>query len=350
MKNLIKKLSIFCLVIVSAISFVACTKTGDPSQNSQNESSNSQETTTSSVNSVVDSSSVSSQQTSTTQSTSKVFPPTWTQPETNYEEATTETTLFLVGDSTVCNYTQEKEKSSYYYMRNGYGMRIGEYLNDKVTVNNLALSGRSSKSFLKDTNYQTFINSIKAGDFLIIGFGHNDQKLEEDRYTNPNGAVTEPTSLKYHLYEYYIKVAQEKGATPILCTPIVRRSDSAVYSDEKIHQIAGNVTYPGGDYSKAIIELGAEKGVTVIDLTTITKDLLTGLDKDSSASLYAWKKNNATLNTSLDNTHINAYGAQVVARLLCEQLIKTENPLKNYVKKTFQVPNSDVLVGVGFDK
>ena len=348
MKNLIKKLSVFLLAIIAMLSLVACGETETPSSESNSSSDNS--TVTSSVGTSTPASSVapsSSGYPEFTPSTLVPYVHNFTQPETNYEEATTETTVFLVGDSTVCDYTELKEKTGYYYMRNGYGMRLGEYLNDKVTIKNLAISGRSSKSFLKEANYTTLKNSIKAGDFLIIGFGHNDEKTEEARYTNPNGAVTEPTSFKYHLYEYYIKVAEEAGATPILCTPIVRRVSSGTYSGNSIHQTAGNATYPGGDYTKAIIDLGAEKNVQVIDLTTITKNMLTGLSSDQSASIYAWKKE-ANI-TSVDNTHINAYGAQIVARLLCEELIKTECPLKNYVKKEFAVPSSSVLVGVGFD-
>ena len=347
MKNLIKKLSVFLLAIIAMLSLVACGEKETPSSESNSSSDNS--TVSSSVEASVEknSSTPTSSTAAFTPSTLVPYVHNFTQPETNYEEATTETTVFLVGDSTVCNYTETKEKAAYYYMRNGYGMRLGEYLNDKVTINNLALSGRSSKSFLKEANYTTLKNSIKAGDFLIIGFGHNDEKTEEARYTNPNGAVTEPTSLKYHLYEYYIKIALDAGATPILCTPIVRRVSSGTYSGNSIHQTAGNATYPGGDYTKAIIDLGAEKNVQVIDLTTITKNMLTGLSSDQSASIYAWKKE-ANI-TSVDNTHINAYGAQIVARLLCEELIKTECPLKNYVKKEFAVPSSSVLVGVGFD-
>ncbi len=345
MKNLVKKLSVFLLAIIAMLSLVACGETETPS--SESNSSNENSSVTSSVETSTPA--TSSNPTSTPTSSTVVFTPqefvpyihNFTQPETNYEEATTETTLFLVGDSTVCNYTTSGEAGRY-IMRNGYGMRLGEYLNDKVTITNLAISGRSSKSFLKEKNYTTLKDSIKEGDYLIIGFGHNDQKAEEARYTNPNGDVTDSTSFKYHLYEYYIKIAIDAGATPILCTPIVRRSSGGSYSGSNIHQTSTKTGYPGGDYSEAIRQLGEEKGVTVIDLTTITKNLLTGLPSDQSASLYSWEKSKTA--TSVDNTHINAYGAQIVARLLCEELIKTECTLKNYVKKQFAVPNKDVVV------
>ena len=81
---------------------------------------------------------------------------------------TEKVTVYMVGDSTVCNYTND---TSLAFPRNGYGMWVGNYLNENATVVNLALSGRSSKSFLQETNYTTLKNSISKGDYLIIGFG-----------------------------------------------------------------------------------------------------------------------------------------------------------------------------------
>ena len=67
----------------------------------------------------------------------------------------------------------------YYYPRYGYGTQIGKYLSPSVTVNNLALSGRSSKSYIDPAdngNYAMLMSGLKAGDYLMIGFGHNDEK------------------------------------------------------------------------------------------------------------------------------------------------------------------------------
>ena len=82
-------------------------------------------------------------------------------------------TLWVVGDSTLSSFDDK-----YYYPRYGYGTKLGCYLNSKVQVNNLALSGRSSLSFTKEENYKELLAGMKAGDFLIIGFGHNDEKTE----------------------------------------------------------------------------------------------------------------------------------------------------------------------------
>ena len=117
------------------------------------------------------------------------------------------------------------------------------------------------------------ISSIKAGDYLIIGFGHNDEKSDDGlRFTDASKPTTDSTSFKYSLYENYIKVAIEKGATPILCTPIVRLSLNKDYSGTVIHETVH------GDYRKNILDLGEMTGVTSIDLTTPTKDLFNKLN------------------------------------------------------------------------
>ena len=100
-------------------------------------------------------------------------------------------TLWVVGDSTLSSFDDK-----YYYPRYGYGTKLGCYLNSKVQVNNLALSGRSSLSFTKEENYKELLAGIKAGDFLIIGFGHNDEKTEAGRYTSP--------IRKAHLQHHYM--------------------------------------------------------------------------------------------------------------------------------------------------
>lgn len=86
--------------------------------------------------------------------------------------------VYLVGDSTVCEYD---ENYSVPYNRYGWGMKFAEQFNG-VQVTNLALSGRSSRSFLADQNYQALKSSLGKGDYLFIQFGHNDEKTDESAY------------------------------------------------------------------------------------------------------------------------------------------------------------------------
>jgi lysophospholipase L1-like esterase len=257
------------------------------------------------------------------------------------------TTLYLVGDSTVAAFNDP-----YYYPRYGYGTQIGTYLNQSVTVDNLALSGRSSKSYIDPAdngNYAIFTSSIKAGDYVMIGFGHNDEKADPTLYTNPNTDVTDPTSFQYYLYNYYVKVAQNAGATPILDTPVVRRDPSGAYTGATVHVttdvVSGGITYPGGDYPQAIRDLGASTGVTVIDNTASTmalgKQIFAASGATGTAMLQAWVSN---LPTSVDDTHTNIYGGAYYAYLVANGVASSSNSLKDYVLPGIAPPSESILV------
>ena len=85
-------------------------------------------------------------------------------------------TLYIVGDSTLSKFNDH----SYYYPRYGYGTQLYNYLDtSKIDIVNLALSGRSSKSYLLEDNYKLLKESIKEGDYLLIGFGHNNEKSDD---------------------------------------------------------------------------------------------------------------------------------------------------------------------------
>ena len=248
------------------------------------------------------------------------------------------TRIFVVGDSTLSAFNDP-----YYYPRYGYGTKLQDYLNpSKATVVNLAMSGRSSKSFLTEANYQTLVKNIKKGDYLIIGFGHNDEKSESGRYTNPNGSKDEAGSFKNSLYVNYVKLAQDKKATPILCTPIVRRAPGEKYEGAVVHITKDASGFPGGDYPKAIRELGQETGTLVVDLTQITKDRYETLaDDKETAKFHAQLTFKAA---STDNTHLNTYGASVIAFDVINA-VKDANPkFAKLVKEGITAPTEDILV------
>ncbi len=239
--------------------------------------------------------------------------------------------VYLVGDSTVCEYDSNTVSS---LNRMGWGMQLANEYNN-VTVNNLALSGRSSRSFLTETNYTTLCNSIGAGDYLFIQFGHNDEKTDEATYpglgTYPNLDMSTldsngmnssgQYSYEWILLNKYIKMAQDKGAVPVLVTPITRRGSdgSANYSAHTAYQ-------------QALIKLGQEQGVAVIDMTTLTTELYTSLynsgGADATAALHCYSDTNGTM----DNTHLSVYGAQVIAGMIADQTKELGLTIGNYVK------------------
>ena len=243
--------------------------------------------------------------------------------------AADKTTVYIMGDSTGCDYS-ESDDTTYYYKRVGFGTRFGDYLTDDAQVVNLALSGRSSKSFTAESNYTTYKNSVKAGDYVIIAFGHNDEKSDDTaRYTEPLGDKDTEGSFKNSLYANYIKPALDAGATPVLATPVVRRTASGTWSASQLHQANG------GDYAQAVRELGTELGLTVIDNTKMTKDLYDSLGVDETVYLHAWLNNKPS---SVDNTHLNNYGAAYVSYLMANALKSSSNGLAAYVKSDISAP------------
>ncbi len=273
-------------------------------------------------------------------------------------------TLWVIGDSTVSSFTD-----NYYYPRYGYGTQLSNYIDGAYTVQNLALSGRSSKSYTADPEYQTLLTGMKAGDYLLIGFGHNDEKTEADRYTNPNGTYQDEGSFANSLYKNYIQPAEAAGCKVILCTPIVRRPATGVWTDSYLHITSTVGDYPGGDYPKAIRDLGTTLSIPVVDMTVLTKNLYDQLGSEETINLHAWTSSKST---SVDNTHTNIWGGKYNAYLatraikelnisgLSEHILDATAPTKadslvsnpNYKEPTYtgDLPQSELWADYGIWK
>lgn len=107
---------------------------------------------------------------------------------------------------------------------------------------------------MQEEQYQTLMQGMKAGDYLFVGFGHNDEKADEGRYTNPNGNYLTEGSFANSLYVNYVKPAQEKGVTVVLCTPIVRRTATGIWEDSNLHVTSDSGEFEGGNYAEAIVK------------------------------------------------------------------------------------------------
>ncbi len=253
------------------------------------------------------------------------------EPETDPIPDDQKHTVWVVGDSTVSSFDD-----NYYYPRYGYGTQIQNYLDGYYEVNNLALSGRSSKNFTKEKNYTTLTEGIKPGDVLIVGFGHNDEKADDEqnpgRYTSPVGDWQTEGSFAKSLYDNYVKLAEKKGATAIICTPIVRRTEGE-YKGSVLHVTAD------GDYPAAIKQLEKDKNVKVVDLTTLTKEYWVSAGNSGTLKLHAWTNSKET---SVDNTHLNIYGAKRVAYMLAEEIAKfTDLDIASHVKTQGKEPTEE---------
>lgn len=313
--------------------------------------------------------------------------------EVTYTYTLSATTIWVVGDSTVCDYAKYDETTgektgvtdkSYFYDRYGYATQFTNFLSDKVTVKNLALSGRSARSLILDENkvknlnltkqevleldynredlytdnYKKLVDEIKEGDYLVIGFGHNDEKFDDElRFSDASKSTDTLNSFKNILYEKYIKLAEENGATPILDTPIVRYTNTLDFTGSNGHVItltADNIDKFGSngtsfkslsghsvgdvlDYRQAILDLGEEKNVQTVDLTTLTASVYTAVGAEEAQYFHAMTSGNSQTEpnlASIDKTHINIYGAKEVAYLFVSEINSSNCTLKRYVDQT----------------
>ena len=229
-------------------------------------------------------------------------------------------TLWVVGDSTLSAFDDK-----YFYPRYGYGTMLDRYLDGEIKVQNLALSGRSSKSYLDEPEYRTLCEGMGEGDFLLMGFGHNDEKPEAGRFTAANGDYLTDGSFAACLYENYIRPALKAGCQPILATPIVRRSATGQWTAEELHVTQAAGEFPGGDYPQAVHMLSEDLAkkeqvqVPVVDMTAITKKFYESLGPQETVYIHAWPSDKIM---SVDNTHTNIWGARVNAYFVLQEIGK----------------------------
>lgn len=201
-------------------------------------------------------------------------------------------TIWIIGDSTV-----EDNQPPF----RGWGWALPKYVKEGVEVKNHALSGRSTRSFREEGLWTPVEQGLSAGDLLLIQFGHNDEKDDPVRHTEPFGSFQE--NLRF-----FIREARGRGAFPVLITPIARR-----LFDSEGHFLPGS----HGEYPEAIRQVGREVQVPVADLTALTEKFLADLGDEASKPLFVWPK---------DNTHLKYDGAVKMAELLCAQLREFGSP------------------------
>lgn len=203
--------------------------------------------------------------------------------------------IFIVGDSTASEYGPEK------YPRMGWGQVLGDFYNKEVAVFDMARSGRSSKSFIDEGFFAELENELGAEDILLIQFGHNDQKAH-----SPERYAPAETAFKEYLRKY-IALAHQKKAKPVLLTPIVRRKFEN-----------GELVPTHGDYPDATRDLANESKVPLIDMTSLSRQLVSSLGEQESKAVYLHL---STPDGKLeDNTHFSERGAYAMAALVAQEL------------------------------
>ena len=208
-------------------------------------------------------------------------------------------TWFLCGDSTMADYPEDRAPMT------GWGQALQSLLPENVFVENCAVNGRSSKSFVAEKRLGFVELCLRPGDRLIVSFSHNDEKPDPLRYTSPR--LTFPEYLNM-----YIDAARRQGAEPILATPIARR----LFDGE------GHPVRTHGEYPAALRDTGAWRGVRVIELEQATMRLLEELGEEGSKALYchvpAGHPNYP--DGAADNSHLRREGALRIAALFLQLL------------------------------
>lgn len=207
--------------------------------------------------------------------------------------------VYLIGDSTCATKKLDKENPE-----RGWGQMFQPLFDADVIVENHAVNGRSTRSFRDEGRWTPIYDKLQAGDYVFIEFGHNDQKVNTVRFSTPDDYAEN--------LRRYIRETREKGATPVLLTPIVRRNF-----------VDGVLTDTHGDYLSACRRVAAEEQVAFIDAEQITQKWVSEMGDETSRECFMWVKPGTCPlypDGRQDNTHLNVHGARTLARMLAAEL------------------------------
>mgnify|MGYP002326702388 CR=1 FL=1 len=244
-------------------------------------------------------------------------------------------TIFMIGDSTMANKSLEGGNQE-----RGWGHVLGGYFSENIRVENHARNGRSSKSFIDEGLWEVVINKVKPGDYVFIQFGHNDEKVDEKRHTDPGS--TFDANLRR-----FVKETRAKGGIPVLFNAIVRRNfrnnKNAVAEDDVRKDLSkGSVSQDGevlidthGKYLDSPRNVAKELDVSFVDMNKITHDLVQRMGPEASKKLFMWIPEGvcaACPKGREDNTHLNVYGARTIAGLTVDAIAKEVPVLGPFIR------------------
>ncbi len=210
--------------------------------------------------------------------------------------------IYLASDSTVANYAEG------YRPQAGWGETLGGYFDtEKVSIDNRAIGGLSSKTFLVGGHLNDILLDIREGDYLFMQWSHNDSTPSRpERYLTPE-------QFKVYLKDY-IHGAEQRGAIPVLVTPVNRRD----YTGETL-----NKSFP--EYVQAMKETAQETGALLIDLNQASWEHFQELGPEGTKSIFLW------VDGKEDNTHLQMNGAIQVSKLVARLVKELNIPLSAFV-------------------
>lgn len=230
-------------------------------------------------------------------------------------------TLHMIGDSTMTMYKPERRPQM------GWGERMPDFVKGDVKVVNWALGGRSSRSFYyEESRWPAIRPQIRSGDYVLIQFGHNDQKTgsKYDQYgtyafCSDGSADGENCPDVEHSYYQFIKryviETRLRGANPILMSPISRKyfegGHISIKGQHNLTKANSGEMFPRGDYVAAMRAVARRYEVPFVDLTSATRDIVEEYgDARATESLYI----------AADKTHPQALFATLIARSAAQGL------------------------------
>lgn len=221
--------------------------------------------------------------------------------------------VLLAGDSTMAPKLVKKRPET------GWGeMLPGWFDAESVVVRNHARNGRSTRTFIEEGRWQTLLDATRPGDYVFIQFGHNDQsKSKVERYT--------PQDQYRVNLERFVTEVRERGAIPVLMTPVVRRrfDDSGTFYDS--HR----------DYPDFVRQAAESTGAVLLDMERSSREVLKARGEEASKSLYLWLApgEHANYPNGLeDNTHFSPVGARVMAAVAVADLRASGLPLADLLR------------------
>ena len=219
--------------------------------------------------------------------------------------------IFIASDSTAQDYKPNK------YPQSGWGTMLRCAVDPGIVIENRAIGGRSTKSFMAEGRLDAIARDIRAGDTLLIQFGHNDATIAKpERYTP---IPDYETNLKR-----FIAVATAAKANAVLLTPVTRRAFAA-----------GHPTRSFPAYSDAAKRVAAETGTPIIDLAALSERWIEGVGEEASARYYLHYTGTAGApgypNGIDDDTHFSELGARRIADIVATSLSELKLPIASHV-------------------
>lgn len=229
-------------------------------------------------------------------------------------------TVYLIGDSTMADYADNYEPGKDYmktrYPVTGWGQVFQQFMvadslsqlkgiikSDSVLVDDRARGGRSTRTFFQEGRWRKVYQNLKKNDVVIMQFGHNDAAdTKQERYVDVEGYK--------EFLRLYVEQSLQKGAVPIVLTPVCRNYPWENGHLENVH----------GEYPQAAKDVAAEYKVPLIDLNQLSMDAFSKKGKKYVSDHYFMNlpagKYEAYPEGQSDNTHFQPEGAKAVAQLV----------------------------------